>query len=114
MKPRLALAAALCLLATHPALGQSKVYGNGAASCGLFVAAAQASTAGNKTVDSYMMWLAGYASMASAQTGVDYFNGTTTKAMQDWLEAYCLEHPQLAFDQAALQLMVVLKGHQGS
>lgn len=111
--PRIHLVAILLAFTGCAAQAQSKVYGNGAASCGLFVAAAEAARQGNPSVDSYMMWFSGYASLASAQTGIDYFAGADVKGQQLWLENYCRAHPLAQFDEAAAQLMGTLTQRQG-
>lgn len=113
MKNHLRVLGALAILfLASPAYAQSTAYGNGAASCGLFVKAVEASEQGDRAVDSYMMWLSGYASLASAQTGIDYFNGTDNPRMQAWLEKWCRAHPLGMFDEAAAELMGELARHQ--
>lgn len=108
-----AFAASIALiLVPLQAQAQSTAYGNGAASCALFVTAVEASRQGDRSVDSYMQWFSGYATLASAQTGIDYFDGTDNPRMQAWLETWCRAHPLGMFDEAAAQLMGELGRHQ--
>lgn len=94
---------------------EGKTFGLGGASCGEFVSASEATRTGNQqSVYSYMMWFAGYATMASGQTGIDYFKGTDTKSMQLWLENYCRTNPLAMFNEAAVHLMVELHKKQKS
>lgn len=110
---RRAIAVGLFFFLATPTQAASTVYGNGGASCALFLVAAQAKQSGNPSVDSFMMWFSGYASLASAQTGIDYFDDTTPASRQHWLEEYCKAHHLGMFDEAVAALMAVLAEHQG-
>lgn len=88
------------------ASAQGQVYGYGAASCGKFAGY-------NKDIqEEYMVWVSGYASSLSGQTGVKYFNGTDAEARLLWISNYCRAHPLEKFVVATETLLLELEINQ--
>lgn len=115
MKAWIGAIALVGLMAGTEVQAETKTYGLGGSSCGGFVSASEATRTGSQqSVYSYMMWFSGYATMASGQTGIDYFKGSDTESMQLWLESYCRANPLAMFNEAAVHLMVELHKKQKS
>ena len=70
-------------LATGSATAGAKIYGLGATSCGTFVAYPK------DIQEPYMFWFNGFATMASSQSGIDYFKGTDNASRLLWIQNYC-------------------------
>jgi len=96
------------LIASGGAIAEPQVYGLGATSCGKFAAFSKASQ------QNFMDWFAGFASMASGQTGIDYFKGTDMEGRLLWMLNYCRAHPLEMFNDAAVKLMTELHKKQGT
>jgi len=108
-----AAAAMIGMLAGTEVYAQTMTYGQGKSSCGEYVAASETSRMGKQQrISPYIDWIAGYATLASIQNGIDYFKGTDAKSIQLWLENYCRANPLENFTDAAVQMMKELHGKQ--
>jgi len=106
MKTWIGAVALVGTLASGGAMAEAMVYGLGATSCGKFVAYTKSFQ------ESYMFWFNGFATMASSQSGIDYFKGTDSAGRLLWIQNYCQAHPLEMFNDASVALMVELHKKQ--
>lgn len=102
MKAWIAAVALAGIVASGNVMAVSKIYGLGAASCGKFLSYA------NDDQEPYMFWFNGYATMASTESGIDYFKGTDGDSRLIWVRNYCQAHPLETFYDATVALMAEL------
>ncbi|MBD9599410.1 hypothetical protein IB252_06160 [Pseudomonas sp. PDM10] len=105
-KGMMAAAALVGTLASGSAMAGAKIYGLGATSCGTFISYTKS------IQEPYMFWFNGFATMASAQSGIDYFEGTDNEGRLLWIRNYCQTHPLDLFNDASVALMVELHSKQ--
>jgi len=102
MKTWIGAIALVGVLTSCEAAAQGQVYGYGATSCGKFAS-------NNKEAqEEYMVWVSGYASSLSGQTGVKYFNGADAEGRLLWILNYCRAHPLEKFVVATEMLLLEL------
>lgn len=102
MKSWIGAVALVGILASGGAMAGAKIYGLGATSCGKFLSYA------NDDQEPYMFWFNGYATMASAESGIDYFEGTDGDSRLIWIRNYCQAHPLEMFYDGTVALMAEL------
>lgn len=102
MKAWIGAVALVGALATCGVAAQGQVYGYGATSCGKFA------SYNKEAQEEYMVWVSGYASNMSIQTGVKYFDGTDAEGRLLWILNYCRAHPLEKFFVATETLLLEL------
>ena len=112
MKAGTAVSAMVGVLASGSAMAEPTFYGHGARSCGSFVAAAEATRHGANETYPYMVWISGFFSSMSAETGFSYPKGSDTQSFELWLENYCRAKPLSMFGEAVLGLLLELPPKQ--
>lgn len=106
MKAWIVAVAMIGVMASGTAMAERKIYGYGATSCGKFAAYSK------ELQEEYMVWFSGFATMASDQTEIDYFEGTDFEGRLLWMQNYCRAHPLDLFKYASVALMNELHNKQ--
>lgn len=102
MKAWIGAVALVGIMASGGAAAQGQIYGYGATSCGKFASYSK------DNQEEYMVWVSGYASSLSVQTGVKYFNGIDAEGRLLWILNYCRAHPLENFVVATETLLLEL------